>query len=176
MVSHVKYQGQKKSFQKSLSSISHYLHGLLGITLNLIFASCPWRFQKHGLQQTLSLATFRIQGRKGVGKPQKTRQHFHPYWAFKRQSPLSRHLDPWSRPTQKYTVNKNVPHRDRSTGIGWEGYCPETRYLLKGRMASHAPDIDGDVYITRGTATSGMVNLRVTHASEYDVIGEISSS
>ena len=57
-----------------------------------------------------------------------------------------------------------------------EGYCAESRYLLKGRMASQAPDIDGDVYITRGTATSGMVNLRVTHASEYDVIGEISSS
>ena len=57
-----------------------------------------------------------------------------------------------------------------------EGYCPETRYLLKGRMASQAPDIDGEVYITRGTASSRMVNLRVTHASEYDIIGEISSS
>jgi ribosomal protein S12 methylthiotransferase len=54
-----------------------------------------------------------------------------------------------------------------------EGYCPETRYLLKGRMVSQAPDIDGEVYITRGMATSRMVNLRVTHASEYDVVGEI---
>jgi len=54
-----------------------------------------------------------------------------------------------------------------------EGYCPETRYLLKGRMASKAPDIDGEVYITRGMATSRMVNLQVTHASEYDVVGEI---
>lgn len=54
-----------------------------------------------------------------------------------------------------------------------EGYCPETRYLLRGRMASQAPDIDGEVYITRGTANSRMVNLRVTHVSEYDVIGEI---
>jgi len=57
-----------------------------------------------------------------------------------------------------------------------EGYCAETRYLLRGRMASQAPDIDGEVYITRGTASSRMVNLRVTHASEYDVIGEVSSS
>jgi ribosomal protein S12 methylthiotransferase len=56
-----------------------------------------------------------------------------------------------------------------------EGYCPETRYLLRGRMASQAPDIDGEVYITRGTANSRMVNLRVTHVSEYDVIGEICS-
>lgn len=57
-----------------------------------------------------------------------------------------------------------------------EGYSTESRYLLKGRMASQAPDIDGKVYITRGTATTRMVNLRVTHASEYDVVGEISSS
>jgi hypothetical protein len=42
-------------------------------------------------------------------------------------------------------------------------------------MASQAPDIDGEVYITRGTANSPMVNLRVTHVSEYDVIGEICS-
>ena len=54
-----------------------------------------------------------------------------------------------------------------------EGYCPETRYLLRGRMASQAPDIDGEVYITRGTADNRMVDLRVTHVSEYDVIGEI---
>ncbi len=57
-----------------------------------------------------------------------------------------------------------------------EGYCPETHYLLRGRMASQAPDIDGEVYITKGTASSRMVNLRVTHVSEYDVIGEICNS
>jgi ribosomal protein S12 methylthiotransferase len=57
-----------------------------------------------------------------------------------------------------------------------EGYCPETRYLLRGRMASQAPDVDGEVYITRGSANNRLVNLRVTHASEYDVIGEISDS
>jgi ribosomal protein S12 methylthiotransferase len=57
-----------------------------------------------------------------------------------------------------------------------EGHCPETPYLLKGRMASQAPDIDGEVYITRGRANNRLVDLRVTHASEYDVIGEISGS
>jgi ribosomal protein S12 methylthiotransferase len=54
-----------------------------------------------------------------------------------------------------------------------EGYSAESRYLLTGRMASQAPEIDGRVYITRGTAKDRMVNLRVTDASEYDVIGEI---
>jgi ribosomal protein S12 methylthiotransferase len=57
-----------------------------------------------------------------------------------------------------------------------EGHCPETPYLLKGRMASQAPDIDGEVYITRGRANNRLVDFRVTHASEYDVIGEISGS
>jgi len=57
-----------------------------------------------------------------------------------------------------------------------EGYSTESPYLLKGRMASQAPDIDGQVYITKGTAKHRMVNLRVTDASEYDVIGELSSS
>jgi ribosomal protein S12 methylthiotransferase len=56
-----------------------------------------------------------------------------------------------------------------------EGYSTESRYLLKGRMASQAPDIDGQVYIIRGRAKDRMVNLRVTDACEYDVIGEISS-
>jgi ribosomal protein S12 methylthiotransferase len=57
-----------------------------------------------------------------------------------------------------------------------EGYSTETPYVLKGRMASQAPDIDGQAYITRGTADRRMVNLRVTHASEYDVVGEIFSN
>ena len=57
-----------------------------------------------------------------------------------------------------------------------EGYSTETPFILKGRMASQAPDIDGQAYITSGTAESRIVNLRVTHASEYDVVGEISSN
>ena len=79
-------------------------------------------------------------------------------------------------------IQANISLRKNSDLVGTiqrvlvEGYCTESRYLLKGRMASQAPEIDGEVYITRGTVTSRMVNLRVTHASEYDVVGEISSS
>ncbi len=74
------------------------------------------------------------------------------------------------------SLRKNVGLIGTIQRVLVEGYSTESRYLLKGRMASQAPDIDGEVYITRGTATSRMVNLRVTHASEYDVVGEISSS
>ncbi len=55
-----------------------------------------------------------------------------------------------------------------------EGYSEETDLLLKGRSSRQAPDIDGQVYITAGTADVGdIVNLRITDSSDYDLIGEI---
>jgi len=55
-----------------------------------------------------------------------------------------------------------------------EGYSEETDLLLKGRSSRQAPDIDGLVYITAGTANVGdIVPVRITDSSDYDVIGEI---
>jgi ribosomal protein S12 methylthiotransferase len=55
-----------------------------------------------------------------------------------------------------------------------EGYSEETELLLKGRTARQAPDIDGQVYITAGNAdVGGIVNLRITDSSDYDLFGEI---
>jgi ribosomal protein S12 methylthiotransferase len=55
-----------------------------------------------------------------------------------------------------------------------EGYSEETDLLLRGRSSRQAPDIDGQVYITAGTAEVGdIVSLRVTDSSDYDLIGEI---
>ena len=55
-----------------------------------------------------------------------------------------------------------------------EGYSEETELLLKGRSSRQAPDIDGQVYITSGTANVGdIVSLRITDSSDYDLIGEI---
>ena len=55
-----------------------------------------------------------------------------------------------------------------------EGYSEETELLLKGRCSRQAPDIDGQVYITSGTADVGdIVRLRITDSSDYDLIGEI---
>jgi len=55
-----------------------------------------------------------------------------------------------------------------------EGYSEETELLLKGRSSRQAPDIDGQVYITAGTANVGdIVSLRITDSSDYDLIGEI---
>jgi ribosomal protein S12 methylthiotransferase len=55
-----------------------------------------------------------------------------------------------------------------------EGYSEETELLLKGRSSRQAPDIDGQVYITAGTANVGdIVTLKITDSSDYDLIGEI---
>lgn len=55
-----------------------------------------------------------------------------------------------------------------------EGVSEETELLLKGRSAGQAPDVDGCCLITAGQAEVGQfVELRITDASEYDLIGEI---
>ena len=55
-----------------------------------------------------------------------------------------------------------------------EGYSEETELLLKGRSSRQAPDIDGQVYITSGTADIGdIVALKITDSSDYDLIGEM---
>ena len=55
-----------------------------------------------------------------------------------------------------------------------EGYSEETELLLKGRSSRQAPDIDGQVYITSGTANVGdIVLLKITDSSDYDLIGEM---
>jgi ribosomal protein S12 methylthiotransferase len=55
-----------------------------------------------------------------------------------------------------------------------EGYSEETDLLLRGRCSRQAPDIDGQVYITTGTANVGdIVRMKITDSSDYDLIGEI---
>ncbi len=55
-----------------------------------------------------------------------------------------------------------------------EGVSSETDLLLEGRLRSQAPDIDGCVYINAGECEVGaIVDLRITEAHTYDVVGEI---
>jgi ribosomal protein S12 methylthiotransferase len=55
-----------------------------------------------------------------------------------------------------------------------DGVSPESDYLLTGRLASQAPDIDGQVYITAGTGLIGELQaVRITRALPYDLVGEI---
>ena len=55
-----------------------------------------------------------------------------------------------------------------------EGVKEKNPVVLKGRIEGQAPDIDGITYINKGKATPGdMVNVLITDASPYDLIGEI---
>jgi ribosomal protein S12 methylthiotransferase len=55
-----------------------------------------------------------------------------------------------------------------------EGTHPETDLLLRGRLASQAPEIDGQVLINDGTAPAGgFATCEITGAHAYDLIGRI---
>jgi ribosomal protein S12 methylthiotransferase len=55
-----------------------------------------------------------------------------------------------------------------------EGASAETDLLLKGRTSTMAPDIDGQVLITKGTAMVGeIMPVLIKEAYSYDLVGEL---
>jgi ribosomal protein S12 methylthiotransferase len=55
-----------------------------------------------------------------------------------------------------------------------EGTSDEHEYVLMGRHAGQAPEIDGQVYLSGGEAAPGtMRRVQVTQASDYDLVGEL---
>ena len=55
-----------------------------------------------------------------------------------------------------------------------EGQSDEHEYVMMGRHAGQAPDIDGQVYLSGGEARPGeMRRVQITQASDYDLVGEL---
>jgi ribosomal protein S12 methylthiotransferase len=55
-----------------------------------------------------------------------------------------------------------------------EGVSDESEYLLQGRWAGQAPEIDGCVYLADGEASAGdFVRARVTSTADYDLAASI---
>jgi ribosomal protein S12 methylthiotransferase len=55
-----------------------------------------------------------------------------------------------------------------------EGVSDESEYLLQGRWAGQAPEIDGCVYLADGEARAGdFVRARVTSTADYDLAASI---
>jgi ribosomal protein S12 methylthiotransferase len=55
-----------------------------------------------------------------------------------------------------------------------EGVHPETDFLLQGRLAGQAPEVDGNVLIADGTAAPGaFVTCEITEAHPYDLVARI---
>lgn len=55
-----------------------------------------------------------------------------------------------------------------------EGVSDESEFLLQGRHAGQAPDIDGTVYLANGTAEAGEIRRAiVTDAADYDLVADL---
>ncbi len=62
----------------------------------------------------------------------------------------------------------------RTVEVLVEGAHPETEHLLVGRMASQAPDVDGQILINDGFAEPGsFVSVELTEPAGYDLAGRI---
>jgi ribosomal protein S12 methylthiotransferase len=55
-----------------------------------------------------------------------------------------------------------------------EGTSDEHEFVLMGRHAGQAPEIDGQVYLSGGEAAPGTLRkVQITQASDYDLVGEL---
>lgn len=69
--------------------------------------------------------------------------------------------------TQQRMVGQKVP-------VLIEGHCSETDFLLKGRTATMAPEVDGQVLINKGNGVEGeIMSVFIREAYAYDLIGEL---
>ena len=78
------------------------------------------------------------------------------------------------------TLQRKISHKKSTALIGRElevlveGQSDEHEYVVMGRHAGQAPDIDGQVYLSGGEARPGeMRRVLVTQASHYDLVGEL---
>ena len=69
---------------------------------------------------------------------------------------------------------KNQRMVGRTVPVLVEGLSPETDLLLRGRTATMAPEVDGQVLINRGQGEVGAIQqVTITEAHTYDLVGEI---
>lgn len=75
---------------------------------------------------------------------------------------------------REISLSKNRQTIGKTFEVVVEGVSEETELLLQGRMFGQAPEIDGVVLINDGVAKIGdYVQVRITDATDYDLIGEI---
>jgi ribosomal protein S12 methylthiotransferase len=84
------------------------------------------------------------------------------------------------RRTALMRIQRGVSKRRQARLLGKEievlvsGVSDESEYLLEGRWAGQAPEIDGVVYLTDGAAQPGdIVRARVTSYADYDLAASI---
>jgi len=77
----------------------------------------------------------------------------------------------------KITEKRNMRWINRVIPVLVEGKLEENSEFLTGRAENQAPEIDGMVYIkgTIAERSGHFVSVRITHAHEYDLMGEVCS-
>ena len=75
---------------------------------------------------------------------------------------------------RKIAKKKNEALLGRELDVLVEGPSEEHDFVMEGRHAGQAPDIDGKVYLSGGEAHAGeMRRVRITQASDYDLVGDL---
>jgi ribosomal protein S12 methylthiotransferase len=78
------------------------------------------------------------------------------------------------------SLQRSIAHAKNARLVGSElevlveGPSDEHEYVIMGRHAGQAPEIDGQVYLSGGEARPGEIRrVAITQASDYDLVGEL---
>ncbi len=78
------------------------------------------------------------------------------------------------------TLQRKISQKKSESFIGREldvlvdGPSDEHEFVMMGRHAGQAPDIDGQVYLSGGEVQPGEIRrVRISQASDYDLVGEL---
>ena len=75
---------------------------------------------------------------------------------------------------RKISQKKSEALIGRELDVLVDGPSDEHEYVMMGRHAGQAPDIDGQVYLSGGEVQPGeMRRVRISQASDYDLVGEL---
>lgn len=75
---------------------------------------------------------------------------------------------------RKISQKKSEKMIGRELAVLVEGQSDEHEFVMMGRHAGQAPDIDGQVYLSGGEARAGeMRRVVISQASDYDLVGEL---
>ena len=74
---------------------------------------------------------------------------------------------------QEIVLRKNRERLGKVESVLVEGFDPQENYLMTGRLASQAPDIDGQVLLEKCEAEPGqIISVKIKAVADYDLIAE----
>ena len=74
---------------------------------------------------------------------------------------------------RKIARDKNKAFVGRELDVLVEGPSEEHELVMMGRHRGQAPDVDGQVYLSGDVSPGEMRRVRVTQASDYDLVGDV---